>query len=127
MIAIERLIRRKPVINAIGGLLGTGLAAFIALRTGKRRGLLRAADALIQVGYALVFAGSVVIRRPLTGFIIAALYRAEPGWGKLPRGPARDDRADARLGGAVRVPRARLRGPDRGRQASGWLAGARRS
>ena len=38
MIAIERLIRRKPVINAIGGLFGTGLAAFIAVRSGKAEG-----------------------------------------------------------------------------------------
>ena len=35
---VERLIRRRPVINAIAGLLGTGLAAFIALRTGKAEG-----------------------------------------------------------------------------------------
>ena len=26
----------------------------------------------------------MAIRRPVTGFIIAALYRAEPGWWKLP-------------------------------------------
>src|SRR5215213_7080197 len=34
----ERLLRRKPAINAIGGLLGTGLAVFIALRTGDAEG-----------------------------------------------------------------------------------------
>ena len=38
IIAIERLIRRKPVVNAIGGLFGTGLAAFIAVRSGKAEG-----------------------------------------------------------------------------------------
>ena len=38
MIAAERLIRRRPVTNAIGGLLGTGLAVFIALRSGSAEG-----------------------------------------------------------------------------------------
>ena len=40
--------------------------------------------ALIQAGYAIVFAGSAVIRQPITGFLVAALFRAEPGWAKLP-------------------------------------------
>ena len=35
---LERLIRRKPVVNAIGGLFGTGLAAFIAARSGRAEG-----------------------------------------------------------------------------------------
>jgi hypothetical protein len=80
---IERLIRGKSVVNAVGGLLGTGLAAFIAVRTGKAEAFF-VPRMLIQLGYAIVFAGSVAIRRPLTGFIIAALYRAEPGWWRLP-------------------------------------------
>jgi hypothetical protein len=80
---IERLIRGKSVVNAVGGLFGTGIAAFIAVRTGKPEAFF-VPRMLIQLGYAVVFAGSVAIRRPLTGFIIAALYRAEPGWWKLP-------------------------------------------
>lgn len=82
-LAIERLIRRKPVANAIGGLFGTGLAAFIAVRTGRPEGYF-VPRMLYQLALALVFAGSVVIRKPLTGFIIGALYRAEPGWTDLP-------------------------------------------
>jgi hypothetical protein len=39
---------------------------------------------LYQLALGVVFAGSVVIRKPLTGFIIAQLYRAEPGWADLP-------------------------------------------
>ena len=38
VVAIERLVRRKPVTNAIGGVLGTGLAVFIALRSGQASG-----------------------------------------------------------------------------------------
>jgi hypothetical protein len=82
VLMIERLIRRKPVVNAIGGLLGTGLAAFIALRTGRPEGYF-VPRMLYQLALAVVFAGSVVIRKPIVGFIIAALYRAEPGWANL--------------------------------------------
>ena len=35
---------------------------------------------------ALVFAGSVVVRRPLVGILIGALYRAPVGVGRRPRG-----------------------------------------
>src|SRR4051794_20308008 len=83
LIAIERLIRRRPVFNAIGGLFGTALAAFIAVRSGRAETYF-VPKMLYQVALAVVFAGSAVIRRPLTGYIIAQLYRAEPGWVKLP-------------------------------------------
>jgi hypothetical protein len=83
ILMVERLIRRESPVNAIGGLLVTGIAAFIAVRTGKAETYF-VPRALIQLGYAVVFAGSVVIRRPITGFLIAALFRADPGWWKLP-------------------------------------------
>lgn len=79
----ERLLRGKSVVNALGGVFGTAIAAFIAHRTGKAETFF-VPRMLIQLGYGLVFLGSVVIRRPLTGYIIAALYRAEPGWRELP-------------------------------------------
>src|SRR5262249_5529313 len=79
LLMIERLVRRKPVVNAVGGLLGTGLAAFIALRTGRPEGYF-VPRMLYQLALALVFAGSAVIRRPVVGYIIAAVYRADPGW-----------------------------------------------
>lgn len=83
VLMIERLIRGKSPVNAVGGLIGTGIAAFIAVRTGKAEAFF-VPRMLIQLGYAAAFAGSAVIRRPVTGFLIAALYRAEPGWWKLP-------------------------------------------
>src|SRR5215212_6320674 len=59
LIAAERLIRRRPVTNAIGGLLGTGLA--------------------------VLFAVSAAIRRPIVGYLIGALYRAPSEWTADPR------------------------------------------
>jgi hypothetical protein len=80
---LERLVRGKSIVNALSGVIGTGIAAFIAHRTGKAEAFF-VPRMLIQLGYAIVFAGSVVIRRPVTGFLIAALYRADPGWWRLP-------------------------------------------
>ncbi len=79
LIAIERLARRRPVTNAIGGLLGTGLAVFIALRSGSAEGYF-VPRMIYAAVLSLVFAGSVVIRRPIVGYIIGAIYRAPSEW-----------------------------------------------
>jgi hypothetical protein len=83
LLIIERLIRRKTVVNAVGGLFGTAIAAFIAVKTGRPEGFFLPRMGL-QILYTLVFAGSVVIRRPVVGYIVAALYRAEPDWREIP-------------------------------------------
>jgi uncharacterized protein DUF3159 len=83
VVAIERLVRRKPVTNAIGGVLGTGLAVFIALRSGHASGYF-VPRMLYAAALAIVFAGSALIRRPLIGYLVAALYRADPDWVKHP-------------------------------------------
>jgi hypothetical protein len=84
VLMIERLLRGKSAINAIGGLLGTGIAAFIAVRTGKPEGYF-VPRMLYQLALAVVFAGSVLVRRPIGAYIGAALFRAEPGWATHPR------------------------------------------
>jgi hypothetical protein len=84
VIAIERLARRKPVTNAIGGLLGTGLAVFIALKSGSVTGYF--VPRMLYAGaLALVFAGSAVIRKPLVGILIGAVYRAPKDWLEHPK------------------------------------------
>ena len=84
VIAVERLLRRRPVVNALGGLLGTGLAVFIALRSGSAEGYF-VPRMLYAAALALVFAGSVAIRRPLAGVLVAAVYRAPAAWIGDPR------------------------------------------
>src|SRR3954452_20501188 len=79
LVAAGRLVRRRPVINAVGGLLGTGVAVFIALRSGSAEGYF-VPRMLYAAALALVFAGSVVVRRPLVGILIGALYRAPSEW-----------------------------------------------
>ena len=84
LIAAERLVRRRPVTNAIGGLLGTGLAVFIALRSGNASGFF-VPRMLYQAALAVVFAASAAIRRPVVGYLVGALYRAPAEWLRDPR------------------------------------------
>jgi Protein of unknown function (DUF3159) len=84
VLMVERLVRHRSVVNAIGGLLGTGLCAFIALRTGRPEGYF-VPRMLYQAALALAFGGSVLFRRPLAGYLIVALYRAPLQWLEDPR------------------------------------------
>jgi hypothetical protein len=80
VVAAARLVRREPLTNAIGGILGTGLCVFIALRTGEASGYF-IPRMLQNAGMALLFGGSALIKRPLVGFIAAALFPGFPkGW-----------------------------------------------
>lgn len=79
VVAAYRAIRRHPLTNAVGGVLGTGLAVFIALRTGSASGYF-VPRALQNAGLTLAFAGSVLLKRPLVGLIAAPLYHIPPGW-----------------------------------------------
>jgi hypothetical protein len=79
VVATYRAIRRHPLTNAVGGVLGTGLAVFIALRTGSASGYF-VPRALQNAGLTLAFAGSVLFRRPLVGLIAAPLYKIPGGW-----------------------------------------------
>jgi hypothetical protein len=83
VVMVVRLARREPVTNSVGGVLGTGLAVFIALRSGHASGYF-VPRMLYAAGLAIVFAGSAVIRRPLVGYLVAALYRAPADWVRHP-------------------------------------------
>ena len=83
-IALCRAVRREPITNAIGGVLGTGLAVFIALRTGSASGFF-VPRAFQNAGLAIAFWGSIVVRRPLVGFIVAPIYHFPSGWYRDPR------------------------------------------
>jgi hypothetical protein len=84
VVAAYRAVRRHPLTNAIGGVLGTGLCVFIALRTGTASGYF-VPRALQNAGLALAFAGSVLLKRPLIGYIAAPLYHIPGGWREDPR------------------------------------------
>lgn len=68
LLAGYRLLRRQPVQQALSGLVGVLVAALIAARTGQARGyfLLGIWTSFL---YAVPFAVSMLVRRPLVGLI----------------------------------------------------------
>ncbi|MEQ4303216.1 DUF3159 domain-containing protein [Plantactinospora sp. B6F1] len=85
LIAVVRLFQRRPVRHAVNGLVGIGIGAMIAWRTGDERDFYLP-GILYGILYGLVLLGSAVIRQPLVGWIwsiIAAGGRSE--WRQDPR------------------------------------------
>jgi len=74
VLMIERIVRRATPVNAVGGLLGTGIAVYIALKTGSAEGFFWPKVAQNGV-YGLLFLGSIVIRRPLVGLFAQFFYQ----------------------------------------------------
>ena len=117
VVALYRAVRREPLTNAIGGILGTGLAVFIALRTGSASGYF-VPRALQNAGArARVPDARSSFRRPLVGLIAAPLYHIPERLAPGPAGPAPVRRGVARRGPSLFArARDRLHGADRGRQ-----------
>lgn len=81
LLSVLRLVRRETVQQAVSGFLGVAVAAYIASRTGEAKGFFLL-GIWASFGYAAVFAGSVLARRPLVGVIWEYVDGAGPpgGW-----------------------------------------------
>lgn len=79
VIAVMRLVRKRPVTQAIAGLFGVGIAAFIAYKTDSAKGyfLLGIWSYLIYGGALLV---SILVRWPLIGVIWEGINGRGTGW-----------------------------------------------
>ena len=82
VLTVARLVRRESPQQAISGLIGVGFAAFIASRSGKAENFFLP-GLLANAAYASAFLVSVLIRRPLVGYIVAVLD-GERGWREDP-------------------------------------------
>jgi Protein of unknown function (DUF3159) len=117
-----RLARRQTVQQAFSGFLALALAAWLANRSGEARDF-HLPHILYQIAYGAAFLVSVLLRRPLVGYVYAAVDGLT-GW--------RDDRrlrrvfTVATLGwAAVFGTRAVVLGSLYLADRSGWLAVAR--
>jgi hypothetical protein len=81
-LAAGRLIRRESPQQAISGLVGVAFAAFIAARSGKAENFFLP-GLLLNLAYAAVFFVSIMVRRPLVGYIVGAID-GERGWRESP-------------------------------------------
>ncbi|HZC70179.1 MAG TPA: DUF3159 domain-containing protein [Jatrophihabitans sp.] len=66
LLAVYRLVRRQSIQQALSGLFGVVIAAIIAARTGQARGYFLF-GIWTSFLYAVPFAVSMVVRRPLVG------------------------------------------------------------
>ncbi|OLB81620.1 MAG: hypothetical protein AUI14_02665 [Actinobacteria bacterium 13_2_20CM_2_71_6] len=67
-IAGWRLARRQSVRHAVNGLVGIGFGAFLAWKTGSAKAFYLP-GILISLAYGVALLGSVLIRRPLVGWV----------------------------------------------------------
>ncbi|HEY2041625.1 MAG TPA: DUF3159 domain-containing protein [Jatrophihabitans sp.] len=88
VLALYRLVRKQSIQQAVTGLFSVAVAAAIAARTGQARGFFLL-GIVAAIGYAAVFAVSIVIRRPLVGllweFLDPTPLPEGTRWHKVPR------------------------------------------
>ncbi|MGW0523356.1 DUF3159 domain-containing protein [Crossiella sp. NPDC003009] len=84
LIGVWRLVRKEKMMPAISGVLGVGIAAFIAYRVGEAKGFF-----LYGIWVSLIFGGlfliSLLVRWPLVGVIWSGLNGHGFGWREHPR------------------------------------------
>lgn len=85
LIAGLRLVQRRPVRHAVNGLVGIGIGAAIAWRTGDERDFYLP-GILYGIGYGLALLLSAAIRQPLVGWIWSVLVaKGRSEWRDDPR------------------------------------------
>ena len=79
LVLIWRLWRRETTQPAISGFIGVGICALIAYVVGESKGyfLFGIWSALLWAG---VFAGSILVRRPIVGYIWAFIKEHDTSW-----------------------------------------------
>lgn len=122
-IAALRLLRKEPVQPAVSGLLGVAIAAFIAYETGSAKDYFLVGIWASFV-LAVVFFGSVLLRRPLVGVIWGLLSSNGPAWRSDKRSRFGYDIATLALT-AVFAARFVVQNWLYGEDSTGWLAFAR--
>jgi hypothetical protein len=79
-----RLVARQPVTQALGGLLGIGLGAGIALFTGRAQDFFVPGIAK-NLGFGALYAVSSLVRYPLIGLLLGFTLGEELHWRRVPR------------------------------------------
>jgi hypothetical protein len=77
-----RIITRKPLAQAIGGLIGIGIASFLAFRDGGSGRDYFLTGFITNLSYLVPLAISVLIRWPLIGVIAGFLLGEKTAWRK---------------------------------------------
>ena len=80
VLTVLRLVRGETVTAALRGIAGLAVAAGVAAWTGQARDFFLP-GIYVDAAYAVGFAGSVLVGRPLVGYLYVALFRRhrDPG------------------------------------------------
>jgi len=76
---VVRVARRETLQHALGGIVATAVAAFIASRTGRAEDVFLP-GILLNGALAVVFAASMLARWPVVGFLVGAVTEDPTGW-----------------------------------------------
>ena len=79
VVIVLRLRRREKVTQAVSGFLGLAVAVFFAARSGQPRDFFKP-GIYINAAYGVAFVLSVLVRRPVVGFIYAAVDGLGARW-----------------------------------------------
>jgi intracellular septation protein A len=79
LVSLLRLARRQSLQQAMSGLFGVAIAAYIAHRTGTAKGFFLF-GIWASFGYAVLFSGSALLRWPLVGVIWEYVEAGGSGW-----------------------------------------------
>jgi hypothetical protein len=83
VLAAIRLARRESPRQALSGLVGVGIAAFVATRSGKAEDFFLP-GLLANAAYATAFLVSIAVGRPLVGVIVTKLDGEGERWREDP-------------------------------------------
>lgn len=79
LLLVVRLVQRSTVQFVLNALIGIGIAALFASRTGEARDVFLP-GILYNAGYAAVFIFSILIGWPIVGFMIGSITGDATGW-----------------------------------------------
>ena len=72
VIGVYRVIRKEPIRHAINGVFGIALGAWLAYRSGEAKDFYLP-GILLSMGQVVLLIGSVVIRKPIIGYVWGVL------------------------------------------------------
>jgi len=79
LLAVERLLRRKSLQQVLSGGVGLAISAYITQRSGQAENFFLP-GILWNLGYFVVCLLSIVIKKPVLGFMIAGLKGQDMSW-----------------------------------------------
>jgi len=78
-VAVLRLVRRESLQQTIAGLVGVGISAFVASRTGRAEDFFLP-FMLVNLAYGCAFLISILVRWPLIGVVVGILTGMGTSW-----------------------------------------------